>query len=233
VLGYQRFAAHGADIGSLVAAQLGHKYTDCVAGIHLCGALRLHSWHTKRPWADLMGPVLQRCAVEDRDDLIAWERERVSHIAVQSIEPQTLAYAMNDSPLGMAAWLVERRRSWSDCDGDVESVFTKDDLITSTMIYWLSQTFATAARYYLDAGRYPWAPTHDRSPIVETPTGISAFAGNLPPGYDGSWCRDYYNVIFQREHPKGGHFPPVEQPAALVEDLRDTFRLVRPSGAPG
>lgn len=229
VLGYDRFAAHGADIGAILTAQLGHKHAERLIGIHVCGALTLSSWHTKRPWAELMAPLFERSSAALRDDLLAWERERISHLAVQCIEPQTLAYAMNDSPVGLAAWLLQRRRSWSDCHGNIERVFDKDDLITTTMIYWLTQTFATAARYYVDATRNPWVPSHGRTPVVEAPTGVSMFAFNNPPGYDPSWIGDYYNLTFRRDHPTGGHFPPIERPDTLVQDLRDMFQPLRAS----
>ncbi len=106
-------------------------------------------------------------------------------------------------------------------------MFDKDDLITTTMIYWTTRTFATAARYYAEATRNPWTPSHDRTPVVSAPTGVSMFAFNNPPGYDSSWIGRYYNLVFQRDHPDGGHFPPVERPEALVADIRETFRTLR------
>jgi pimeloyl-ACP methyl ester carboxylesterase len=228
VLGYERFAAHGADIGSLVTAQLGHKYAERLVGIHCCGALTLAAWNQDRAWGSLLATLAERAPAELRDEVIAWEKDRASHVTVQVIEPQTLAYAMNDSPLGLAAWLLERRRSWSDCHGEIESVFERDDLITTVMIYWLTQTFASAARYYAEATRNRWIPSHEGSPVVPAPLGMSLFAANNPPGYDSSWIGGYYNLVFLREHAAGGHFPPVEQPAALVDDLRSMFRPLRP-----
>ena len=88
----------------------------------------------------------------------------VSHYVVQIDDPQTLAYAMHDSPVGMAAWLLERRRAWSDCGGDVESRFTKDQLLTNASLYWLTETFATSVRFYAESYRTPWTPRHDRTP---------------------------------------------------------------------
>jgi pimeloyl-ACP methyl ester carboxylesterase len=227
VLGYERFAAHGADIGSLVTAQLGHKYADHLVGIHCCGALTLGSWATDRAWSSLLGTLAERAPADLREQVVAWEKDRASHLTVQVIEPQTLAYAMNDSPVGLAAWILERRRSWSDCGGDIESVFSLEDLTTTAMIYWVTGTFASAARYYADATRNRWSPAHDGSPVVPAPTGVSLFAANNPPGYDSGWIGTYYNLVFQRDHPTGGHFPPLEQPKTLVDDLRAMFRPLR------
>ena len=142
------------------------------------------------------------------------------------IEPQTIAYALTDSPLGLAAWILQRRRTWSD-PRDMSAVMDPDDLLAAATIYWVTETGGTAARFYAEANRNPWRPSHDRRPVVEAPSGVSLFAANNPPGYDSSWIGDYYHLVFQRDHELGGHFPPIEQPQQLVEDLRDMFRPLR------
>ena len=142
------------------------------------------------------------------------------------LDPQTLAFALHDSPLGLAAWLLERRRNWGDCKGDVESRFSKDELITSFMLYWLTDAFVSSVRFYQEAARHPWRPDHDRMPVVEAPTGITYFGADKPPG-DMAWTEQYYARVQYRVHPHGGHFAAAEEPALVVEDVRDMFREVR------
>ncbi len=133
---------------------------------------------------------------------------------------------MHDSPLGLCAWILERRRSWSDCGGDVESRFTKDELLTTMSLYWLTDSFVSSVRFYQEAARHPWRPDHDRMPVVEAPTGITLFEPDMPPG-DPAWTETYYDRVQLRVHPHGGHFAPVEEPKLVVRDIRDMFRRFR------
>ena len=226
VLGYERFCAHGGDWGALVTLQLGHKYADLLHGVHVTGAATLSIFSGERPWS--IGAAIEELAPdpEQRAELLAWERKFASHVAVQHLDPQTLAYAMHDSPVGLCAWILERRRSWSDCGGEVESRFSKDQLLTTMMLYWLTDSFSTSVRFYCEAGAHPWQPSHDRTPVVEAPTGVTIFEGDKPPG-SMDWTADYYNRRFLRIHPSGGHFAPAEEPVAVVEDIRAMFRPSR------
>ena len=225
-LGYERFFAHGGDWGCLVTLQLGHRYAELLHGIHITGAAPLDIFSGERPWA--IGGALESMSEgsEERAAMLAWERKFASHVAVQHLDPQTLAFAMHDSPLGLCAWILERRRSWGDCDGNVESRFSKDDLLTTMMIFWLTDSFVTSVRYYQEAGAHPWRPDHDRMPVVEAPTGITLFEPDKAPG-DMGWTEDYYNRQFHRIHPRGGHFAPAEEPELLIEDIREMFRSAR------
>ncbi len=223
VLGHPRFCAHGGDWGALVTLQLGHRYPDSLHGIHITGAAPLDIFSGERPWA--IGGALESMSPDsdERAAILAWERKFASHVAVQHLDPQTLAFALHDSPVGLCAWLLERRRSWGDCRGDVERRFSKDQLLTTIMIYWLTDSFVTSARYYQEASSHPWKPDHERMPVVEAPTGVTLFEPDKPPG-PMDWTADYYNQTFFRVHPEGGHFAPAEEPAALVDDIREMFR---------
>jgi pimeloyl-ACP methyl ester carboxylesterase len=241
VLGYERFAAHGGDNGASVTVHLGHKYADRLLGIHMApGPHRLETWKVERPWSDLTGSFLPQDP-EQRAAMIEWEKRYVSHATVQVMDPQTLAYGLNDSPVGLAAWLLERRRTWSDCGGDVERVFTKDELLATIMIYWATQTVGTAARLYRDCwvGARAWAPAHDRVPSVEAPTGVTLYTSDLPPNLPTEWMSSYYNLAFLRSRDTGGHFVASEDPEGLVDDLRAFIRplrvkaATRPSGREG
>ena len=226
VLGYGRFAAHGGDWGAHVTAQMGHKHADRLVGIHLTTTLPLTVLNAERPW-DTTGPALMTAEGEARQKLLERSRRTSSHMAVNMLDPQTIAYAMQDSPAGLCAWLLERRRAWSDCHGDVETRFSKDELLTNMTIYWVTNTFGTSCRFYREAVERPWVPTHDRTPVVEAPTAVSVFLGDLSLPQDRDWYNTYYNLHYENEWSSGGHFAPAEEPDAIVHDLREAFRTLR------
>lgn len=221
VLGYDRFGAHGGDWGAMVSAHLGHAHAEYLAGVHqsMPAFITLDPWSLRR---EDYGP--------GEDDW--YERTRAkrrlidSHVLVHRRDPQTLAYALNDSPAGLAAWIVERRRNWSDCGGDVERRFTKDDLLTTISLYWFTQTFHTSARLYADSFGSPFAPAHDRAPEVEAPTGIAVFPEDVVLIPRAVAARRA-NLTRWTVMPRGGHFAPMEEPELLVEDVRAFFRALR------
>lgn len=221
-LGYPRFAAQAGDFGAFVTAQLGHKYADRLIGlhVHLAGPLNMISGNA--PSREDYGPG-EEGWFESNERFFATGS---GYSRIQATRPQTLAYAMTDSPVGMAAWLLEKRREWSDCDGDVERSFTLDELLTSFTIYWANQSFASAIRFYAEASRNPWTPSHDRSPVVEAPTGIAIMAHDIVK-LPRSWAERYYDLRRWTVIPKGGHFASAEAPEALTEELRAFFRPLR------
>lgn len=228
VLGYDRYAAHGGDWGALVTAQLGHKYADELIGIHLSSLVALPSgWSSDRPW-DLLLKAAEGASTENRAAVVAWERTRAGHLAPQIVHPRTIAHGINDSPIGLLAWLTERRLEWHDPAQPFEDVFPADFLITTTMIYWLTETYPTAARFYYEAAAHPWQPSHDRTPVIQAPAGLSLFLEDNPPGASFAWIPAVYaDVVHQVEHPVGGHFGAMERPKDVVADIRDTFRTLR------
>jgi epoxide hydrolase len=140
-------------------------------------------------------------------------------------KPQTLAMGLNDSPAGLLAWIVEKFRTWSDCGGDVESVFDRDRLLTNVMLYWVTQTAASSTRLY-------WETLHSgalRRPLerVTVPTGVARYPGEVVIRYPRSWVEQTYDVTHWAELPRGGHFAAMEQPDLFVDDLRTFFRTVR------
>jgi pimeloyl-ACP methyl ester carboxylesterase len=227
VLGYDRFAAHGSDWGALVTTQLGHKHADRLVGVHVTHASHPGVFNLDRPWAELFAKPYEGASAERRGELAAWERGHVAHLAVHTTEPQTLSYAMHDSPVGLCAWLAERRLHWSDPRTDVEHTQTDDELLTCASVYWLTGSFASSVRYYAEATRRRWVPSHDRSPVVQAPAGISIFRGDGAPTSSFAWLDDVYDVRQFRQHEHGGHFAAVEMPSTVVADLRDHFRPLR------
>jgi len=223
VLGYKKFAAQGGDWGALVTSQLGHKYPQSLFGIHLNLAVSL-DFITRRqlPAESEYGPDEKQwyARIQEAAPTIS------SHLAVQTADPQTLAYGMHDSPVSLCAWILERRRNWSDCGGNVERRFSKDDLLTTMMIYWVTESFVTSVRYYYEARRRPWTPAHTRTPVIEAPTGIAVFPKELliPPK---RWAEQYYNLKRWTVMTAGGHFAHAEEPEQLVQDVRAFFRQLR------
>jgi microsomal epoxide hydrolase len=225
-LGLPRFGAQGGDWGATTSAQLGHKYPDNVIGIHLTSAPRLDHWNSQRSW-DVTGG---RMAPDDlpasaRAERLDVQRRIASHVAVHMLDPQTLAYALHDSPVGLLAWLVERRRAWSANDGDVEQAFTRDFLLTTTSIYWFTDTFVTSARLYAEAGNNPWSPSHLGEPRVNVPTGVSYMRHDVSSR--SNEAEQQFDLRYVKEHAVGGHFAPAEEPQAVVDDIRATFRSLR------
>ena len=138
-------------------------------------------------------------------------------------KPQTAAFGLNDSPVGLAAWIVEKLRAWSDCDGDVERSFTKDEILTNVTIYWLTETIGSSMRMYRANAAIPPAQLARR---VEVPSGFSLFAGDVvrPPR---AWLERTANVVRVTEPARGGHFAPFEEPELYAEELREFFRPYR------
>lgn len=224
VLGYKRFGAQGGDWGALIAAQLGHKYADRLLGlhIHLMVSLDALSGGTNGPMPSDYAPD-EATWIQKNQDFFARES---GYASLQFTKPQTPAFALNDSPAGLTAWILEKRRAWSDCGGDVESCFSKEELLTTVMIYWVTGSIGTSMRYYYETINDSWHPAHDRWPVVEAPTGIAIFPNEviLQPR---RWAERYYNLKRWTKMLRGGHFAPMEQPEEMVEELRAFFRPLR------
>jgi pimeloyl-ACP methyl ester carboxylesterase len=220
-LGYDRFATQGGDIGSVVSTMLGHRYPEKIIGVHLHLLLAISP-----PY-----PTPEDFTPEE----VPWGKRTAQFLAdgsgymhIQRTRPMTISYAMHDSPVGLAAWLVEKRRAWADTGGDIESVFDKDDLITTAMLYWLTETYESSARHYYEghSGQIAAGFVHDRVPVVEAPTGVMQFEGDviLQPR---KWAERYYNLKSWNVEKRGGHFAPMEAPEPLVADIRQFFRTLR------
>lgn len=175
VLGYQKFGAQGGDWGALVTMQLGHKHAQHLIGTHINLALPLGYFSGEQIDPKEYGPGEEGWYERTQTRM----QGATSHGVVHTTDPQTLAYGMHDSPVALCAWILERRRNWSDCGGDVERRFSKDDLLNTMMIYWVTETFVTSVRYYYEAQHHLWAPSHARTPVVESPTGIAIFPQEL------------------------------------------------------
>ena len=238
ILGNDRFAVSGCDFGALLAAQLGHCCAEDLYGIHVGHAVPLDAYFMgERPWDATNGQMVPEGVPTDiRDQIIAFQRRFAAHMAVHILEPETLSYGLTDSPVGMLAWLLQRWRSWSDNDGDVESVFPRDHILTNATIWWVTKSIQYTLRTYANGARYPWEPSHDRTPSIEAPAGFTFLGYENPPGvtterrvenFLASPVAASFNPVYLKAHDKGGHFQPMENPEAVIEDIRGTFRQLR------
>ena len=222
ILGYDKFAAGGGDWGALITSQLGHKYAEHLIGTYLHLTIPLDIFSGDLPPEDAYAPE-EVWKFKRNENFFLKES---GYSGIQATKPQTLAFALNDSPAGLCSWILEKRRSWSDSKGDVETRFSKDDLLTTMSIYWFTQSFGTSARYYYECLHNPWKPSHSRTPVVESPTGVAVFKEEvvLMPR---KWADNYYNLRHWTEMNSGGHFAPMEEPKALVRDIRKFFEIFR------
>jgi pimeloyl-ACP methyl ester carboxylesterase len=215
VLGYARFGAAGGDIGSHVSRYLALDHAVRVVAVHRTDAgLPVF---TGDP-ADL--------APEERawlEGAAAWGATEGAYAAMHRTKPQTAAFGLTDSPAGLAAWIVEKLRAWSDCGGEVERRFTKDEILTNVTLYWLTGTIGSSMRMYRANAAIPPAQLARR---VEVPSGFSLFAGDIvrPPR---AWLERTANVVRVTEPARGGHFAPFEEPELYAEELRAFFRPYR------
>jgi microsomal epoxide hydrolase len=218
-LGYQRYGAQGGDWGAVATTYLGILDPGHVAGIHLNMVI------AGPPPGD--ADPMQGVTPEEQQALAAmaeFQKHETGYQQIQGTRPQTLGVGLNDSPAGLAAWIVEKFRAWSDCGGDVESRFTKDELLTNLTIYWATQTINSSVRLYCETMRGGrWGFTRSR---VGVPTGCAIFPKEVmrPPR---RWAEAQYDVRRWTRMPAGGHFAALEEPEALVGEIRAFFRDLR------
>jgi pimeloyl-ACP methyl ester carboxylesterase len=217
-LGYDRLAAHGGDSGADITTLMALRHPERMIGIHL----------NSIPPPEAFSATDEMLSEEEQaflDDANRWYDESGGYDHLQKTAPQTIAYGLTDSPAGLAAWILDKFRAWGD--GDIERRFTTDDLLSNVTLYWMTQTIHSSCRLYYEDRRTPLR--FRRGERVTVPCGIARFAkreGPLPPR---RWVERRYNVEQWTEIPRGGHFPALEEPDLLVEDIRTFFRRLRQS----
>lgn len=214
-LGYATYFVAGSDIGFGVATRLALRHPEAVAGIHLCGS-------------GPPPPIAPESLTSDEraflNRVAEWQRDEGAYAAIQSTRPQTLAFALADSPVGMASWLLEKYHAWSDCrERDVLEIYG-DALLDTLMIYWLAGTIGSSMRLYYESRRWPHAL--GSGDIVRVPTSSLVLPGDIaqPPR---SWLERFYNIERYVVAERGGHFPALEIPETYVRELRAAFDEVR------
>ncbi|MYB22296.1 MAG: epoxide hydrolase [Chloroflexi bacterium] len=216
-LGYERYGVQGGDIGAGVSALTAHEDREHCIGLQ--SNMPNNRPPTDRPqesWSDDERAIIAR--------VTRWMADEAAYQWIQGTRPQTLSYGLTDSPAGLAAWIVEKWRSWSDCSGDIESRFSKDEILTNISIYWFTRTMNSATRFYYERRQHP--ERNAFSGRLETPAGFSVFPKEIF-GPHRSWVEAEYNVRQWSVHDRGGHFAALEEPELLVGDIREFFRPLR------
>ena len=211
-LGYERYAARGSDLGGGVLQQIALAHPEALVGLHLSGT---------NPYVGQVPEDLTPAEQEFVASAQRWNYQEMAYAMEQSSKPQTLAYGLNDSPVGLAAWIIEKFQRWSDCNGDLDSRFSKDELLTNLTIYWATQTINSSMRLYYELVRDPgsWGR-------VEVPTGMLMSPKDMFPT-PRAWAERSYNVTRWTEIDRGGHFLEWEEPEAVAADIRAFFRPLR------
>src|SRR3984893_3247511 len=219
-LGYERYGAQVGDWGTSITTSIGQQDPDHVAGIHVNPPIAAPDPTT---FNDLTGT--ERAALDSMENAQEWES---GYSAQQSTRPQTLGYGLVDSPAGLCAWIIEKFWSWTDSDGHLENVLTRDELLDNLMLYWLPGTGASAARLYWECFKQvsEWF-TRSTADTVTVPTGCSIFPKEIPRPSRRWAARRYTDIRYWNELDKGGHFAAFEQPELFVNEVRSFFRLVR------
>lgn len=236
-LGYDRFGAHGVDVGASVTNLLGLFYPERLLGIHVT--------YPAEPFLGTGAPPLSERERAFLAGRAPGQEAEGGYTHIQRTKPLTLAYGLNDSPAGLAAWIVEKYRAWSDCGGDVEQSFSRDELLTTVMIYWLSGSIGSSFQVYRDwalgaeSNPHAWATRDDipggvaSKPLppgerIEVPAAVALFPADPPASMPREWAeRGYTDLRRFTRMPRGGHFPALETPELLAEDLRNFFRPLR------
>lgn len=220
-LGYRRYFVQGGDWGAVITAAMAHQRPDQVVGLHL-------NMLGVRPYTGAGTPPITPEEQAFMAEAEQWRLEETGYQWIQGTRPQTLAYGLTDSPAGLAAWIVEKFRAWSDCGGELERRFSKDELLANVTLYWVTQTINSSIRLYY-ASRQRAAPLGPGERVT-VPTGVALTTeavGRAPR----EWAERTYNVRRWTELPRGGHFTALEEPELLAEDIRAFFRPLRPSHA--
>jgi pimeloyl-ACP methyl ester carboxylesterase len=217
ILGYSKFGVQGGDWGGITASRLGYAHVDKLIGIHV------NLLSVRRDQA----PPAEPTPEERRyfDELARWQREETGYQSIQGTKPQTLAFALTDSPAGLAAWIVEKFRSWSDCGGDIERVISRDHLLANIAFYWFTGAVGSSFWPYYARMHRPW-PIPEGS-TINVPTGYAEFPREIIRPPRSLAARTYTNIRRWTEMPRGGHFAAMEQPEALAAEVQAFFRPLR------
>ena len=213
-LGYSKFATAGGDIGSDVLTRLALQHPRSLHGAHLTDV--------RDPWLGPRTAPLTLAEQAYRTSCDRWLAIEGGYDRIQTTKPQTLGYALNDSPLGALAWILEKFHAWSDCEGDIEKRFSLDQLLTNATLFLATDSLATSLQLYYD--RFHHHEPFVAGEYVSVPTAVALFPGEAPPNPPREWAQRSYNIHRWTKMPRGGHFPFAEEPDLYANDLRAFFR---------
>ena len=216
-LGYNHYGAQGGDIGSGISTWLALKYPENVMGLHLNYISSSYRPYLKE------GEQLSSEVLEFQKLIDMWSAKEGAYSNIQSTKPQTLAYGLNDSPVGLCAWIIEKFNAWSDNDGNIYSVFSKDELLANVTLYWITQSIHASIRIYSENSKRPLQ--FGEKDFVTVPVGFAKFPKELPTP-PRSYIEKSFNITHWTEMPSGGHFAAMEQPKLLADDIKKFFKSV-------
>jgi pimeloyl-ACP methyl ester carboxylesterase len=221
-LNYDRYLVHATDLGTLVAYELAHAQPESVVGVHVAAAMMPMVFAAPDDLSPDEEAFVERAHV--------WMLTEMAYALQHGTKPLTLAYGLNDSPTALAAWLVEKLRAWSDCGGDIETAFARDDLLTLLSAYWLTETGGCAIRLYYESVRDGGGhgSPGPRAPVIgpftpswsEVPVSVLTAPADMFP-MPREWAERMVRVVRWTELERGGHFPQWEVPAVVADDIRD------------
>src|SRR5215468_9587509 len=217
VLGYRRFAAQGGDWGAFVTSRLGLAYPERLAGIHVnLLAVRRDPALPDKPNAEEQAYIEQ---------LQTWQREETGYQWIQGTRPQTLAFGLSDSPVGLAAWIVEKFRTWSDCASNPENAVSRDEILANIALYWFTGSIGASFWPYYVRMHEPWPIPEGKT--VGVPTGYAEFPKEILHPPRSLAVKTYPDIRRWSRMEKGGHFAALEQPEALAHEIIEFFRPLR------
>jgi pimeloyl-ACP methyl ester carboxylesterase len=213
-LEYGKYFAHGGDWGSVISDNLAGHHSPSIRGIHI----------TDTPYTRIFSLKPEELSEEEKKFMQRgqqWVMKQGAYSLLQSLRPLTLSYGLNDSPVGLAAWILDLFMAWSDCDGQLENSFTRDELLMNISLYWFTQTISSATRLYYESGKSGPPSTEKMS----VPTGCALFPKDII-ATPKQFADRFYNIWQWTEMPSGGHFAAMERPALLVGDIRSFVQKV-------
>ena len=217
-LGYTQYIAQGGDWGAIITSNIGAIDADHLLGIHLNMPFGLPSGDD--PFAGL-----SEFELADLADMAHFDAQETGYQKIHGTKPQTLGVGLNDSPAGLCAWITEKFRTWMDCGGDIESVISRDELLTNISVYWFTQSICSSTRLYYEVTQN--ARLKFLEAPVSVPTGVARFPQEIML-FPRKWCDNVYTNILQwNVYDSGGHFAAMECPDVLVKDIREFARRVK------
>lgn len=213
-LGYQHYGAQGGDIGAGVSSWLSLKYPEHVIGLHLNYISGSYKAYLRE------GEQLSEEVVAFQKTGAEWSAKEGAYVQIHSTKPLTAAYGLNDSPAGLCAWIIEKFNSWSDNNGNIENVFTKDELLANVTLYWITQTIHSSMRIYNENSKKPLA--FGKNDFIKVPVGFAEFPKELPTP-PRAYVEKSFNIQHWTSMPAGGHFAAAEQSVLLADDLISFF----------
>ena len=217
-LGYNKYGVQGGDIGAGISIKIAQKYPKSIIGLHLN-----YISDSYKPYSE-ENENIDTHIVKFQKATQMWNEREGAYASLHSTKPLSLAYGLNDSPIGLCGWIIEKFNAWSDNNGDIENSFTKQELLANVTLYWLTQTIHSSIRMYHEISNSPLK--FEKDDFVKTPVGFAKFPKEIPTP-----PRDYiekgFNVVHWTEMPKGGHFPALEQPKLLADDIIRFFEKLK------